>query len=97
VCELKLGVQTYAAFGPVILFGIGGALSKALEDQAVSLPPLNRLLARRLMEKTQAYRLLTSLASTTQDIITLLAEHEHAGPGRPLPHDPNPCGRKQRV
>ncbi len=72
--ELKLGVQTYAEFGPVILFGIGGAWSKALEDQAVALPPLNRLLARRLMEKTRAYRLLASLSSTTPNTFTLLEE-----------------------
>jgi len=56
--ELILGSKMDADFGPVILFGMGGILTEILEDHAIALPPLNRLLARRLIESTRVYRLL---------------------------------------
>jgi acetyltransferase len=37
---------------------MGGVLTEVLKDSAVDLPPLNLLLARRLMETTRVYRLL---------------------------------------
>ena len=45
-------------FGPVILFGTGGVPPELSTDFAVGLPPLNRLLARQLMERTRLYRFL---------------------------------------
>jgi acetyltransferase len=56
--ELILGSKRDPDFGPIILFGLGGVLTEAFRDTAVDLPPLNLLLARRLMERTQVYRLL---------------------------------------
>jgi acetyltransferase len=56
--ELILGAARDRDFGPVILFGLGGILTEILQDRAIGLPPLNRLLARRLVEKTRAARLL---------------------------------------
>jgi len=56
--ELILGAKKDRDFGPVILFGMGGVFTEILKDQAIALPPLNRLLARRLMEKTRVYKLL---------------------------------------
>jgi acetyltransferase len=56
--ELILGVKKDPDFGPVILFGMGGVMAELLQDRALALPPLNRLLARRLMEETRVYRLL---------------------------------------
>jgi len=56
--ELILGVKKDRDFGPVILFGMGGIMAEVLADRAIALPPLNRLLARRLMEKTKVFRLL---------------------------------------
>jgi acetyltransferase len=57
-CELILGARTDRDFGPVILFGMGGVLAELLDDGAIALPPLNRLLASRLMEGTRIDRLL---------------------------------------
>ncbi|BBO66679.1 acetyl CoA synthetase subunit alpha [Desulfosarcina alkanivorans] len=57
-CELILGAKTDPDFGPVILFGMGGVLAELLDDSAIALPPLNRLLASRLMEGTRVDRLL---------------------------------------
>ena len=56
--ELILGVKQDRDFGPVILFGIGGIMTEVIQDRAIALPPLNRLLARRLMEGTKVFRLL---------------------------------------
>jgi acetyltransferase len=57
-CELILGIKRDRDFGPVILFGIGGIFTEVLEDYAIAFPPLNRLLARKLIEQTKVYRLL---------------------------------------
>ena len=57
-CELILGAKKDPDFGPVILFGMGGVLADVLDDRAIALPPLNRLLATRLMESTRVDRLL---------------------------------------
>ena len=56
--ELILGAKQDPDFGPVILFGMGGILSELLRDRAIALPPLNRLLASRLMESTRVDRLV---------------------------------------
>jgi acetyltransferase len=55
--ELFLGAKKDPDFGPVIRFGAGGILAELLDDRAVALPPLNRLLAARLMEGTRVDRL----------------------------------------
>jgi acetyltransferase len=57
-CELIMGTKKDQDFGPVILFGMGGVLAELLNDRAIALPPLNRLLASRLMEGTRIDRLL---------------------------------------
>ena len=57
-CELIVGAKQDPDFGPVILFGMGGILAELLQDRAIALPPLNRLLASRLMESTRVDRLL---------------------------------------
>jgi acetyltransferase len=57
--ELILGSRKDPDFGPVILFGMGGIMTEILEDKEIALPPLNRLLARRLMESTKIYRILS--------------------------------------
>ena len=56
--ELILGSKHDADFGPVILFGMVGIMTEILKDQEIALPPLNRLLARRLIEHTRVYQLL---------------------------------------
>jgi len=56
--ELIVGVTTDAIFGPVILFGRGGTAVEVIGDRAVELPPLNMSLARRLIARTQVYKLL---------------------------------------
>ncbi len=56
--ELIIGSSIDRQFGPVVLFGAGGVLVEVAPDRALALPPLNRTLARRLMERTNVYRAL---------------------------------------
>jgi acetyltransferase len=56
--EILLGAKRDPNFGPVILFGIGGIFTEILKDRALALPPMNRLLAHRLMQETKIYALL---------------------------------------
>ncbi len=56
--ELILGSSIDPQFGPVLLFGLGGQLVEVLQDRALALPPLNRTLARRMLERTRIYRAL---------------------------------------
>ncbi|MCP3891291.1 MAG: GNAT family N-acetyltransferase [Desulfobulbaceae bacterium] len=56
--EILLGAKQDRDFGPVILFGMGGIFTEVLKDRALGLPPMNRLLARRMMQETKAYTLL---------------------------------------
>ena len=56
--ELIVGAHVDPVFGPVLLFGQGGTAVEVLGDRAVALPPLNRALARELIDRTRVARLL---------------------------------------
>jgi acetyltransferase len=57
--ELILGSSIDSQFGPVLLFGAGGFFVEVFKDRALGLPPLNRTLARRLMERTKIFNALS--------------------------------------
>jgi acetyltransferase len=56
--ELVIGVSKDPVFGPTILFGAGGTLVEVLKDSALSLPPLNAILAGRLISHTKISKAL---------------------------------------
>jgi acetyltransferase len=72
--ELLLGAKKDPSFGPVILFGMGGIYTEILHDREIGLPPLNLLLARRLMEKTRVYKLLKGYRNRPPADMELLQE-----------------------
>jgi acetyltransferase len=57
--ELLAGIATDPTFGPVVLFGRGGAAVEVIGDRALALPPLNSALARELIARTRVARLLS--------------------------------------
>jgi len=57
--ELILGSKKDPLFGSVILFGMGGIYTELFKDKAIGFPPLNQVLAQRIMEQTKAFRLLS--------------------------------------
>ena len=63
--EILLGAKRDPNFGPVMLFGMGGIYTEVLKDRSLGLPPMNRLLARRLMQATKAYALLQGYRNRT--------------------------------
>jgi acetyltransferase len=73
-CEILLGSKRDADFGPLILFGLGGAFTEVMEDWAIDLPPLNLHLARRLMERTRVYRILQGYRQIPPANLDLLGE-----------------------
>lgn len=56
--ELIVGASIDPVFGPIVLFGQGGTAVEVIDDHAIGLPPLNRLLARELVRRTRVSRLL---------------------------------------
>jgi acetyltransferase len=54
--EVLVGAKRDAQFGSIILFGAGGTLVEVLKDTSIGFPPLNQILARRLMENTNIYQ-----------------------------------------
>ena len=55
--ELLLGAKKDPQFGSVIIFGTGGVATELMQDISVGLPPLNQVLARRIIEKTKIYKI----------------------------------------
>lgn len=57
--EVILGAKRDPHFGPTVLFGLGGIFTEILKDVAIGLAPLAPLDARRLVEKTKGYAVLS--------------------------------------
>jgi acetyltransferase len=73
-CQLFIGSKRDPDFGPVIIFGLGGAFTDIMEDFAIELPPLNVHLARSLMKRTRIYRVLESYRHIPRTHLDLLVE-----------------------
>lgn len=56
--EIILGAKKDRDFGSVIIFGMGGVGVEIFKDFSVGFPPLNQILARRMMEETEAYKMI---------------------------------------
>ena len=56
--ELMIGVFRDPIFGPVITFGAGGFDVEIFSDRSVALPPLNKFLAKDLIDSTRASKIL---------------------------------------
>ncbi len=69
--ELLLGAKKDPQFGPVLLFGMGGTNVELFRDISIGFPPLNRVLAKRLMESTVIYK---RAAASGQPLNTRLLE-----------------------
>jgi len=56
--ELVVGASRDPVFGPTVLFGAGGTMVEVVRDSAVALPPLNSVLAERLIRRTRVSKAL---------------------------------------
>lgn len=72
--ELILGIADDPTFGPVIVFGRGGSAAEVINDKALALPPLDINLARDLVARTRASRLLggyRDVPAVADDVVPL--------------------------
>ena len=72
--ELILGIADDPTFGPVMMFGRGGTAVEVINDKALALPPLDMNLARTLVNRTRASRLLPAyrdVAAVPPDVVPL--------------------------
>jgi len=72
--ECILGAKQDREFGPVILFGMGGTSAEIVGDRGIGLPPLNRLLAKRLIEQTKVSIMLRGFRNLPPADLTKLEE-----------------------
>jgi acetyltransferase len=72
--ELILGMSVDATFGPLMLFGAGGAAVEVMRDTANALPPLDLNLAHDMMRSTRVWRLLQGYRDRPADDIDAVAE-----------------------
>ncbi len=72
--ELIMGSSIDPQFGPVLLFGLGGSLVEVFKDRSLGLPPLNTVLARRLMERTKIFKALKGVRGRAPIDIPALEE-----------------------
>jgi acetyl coenzyme A synthetase (ADP forming)-like protein len=56
--EVILGIKRDPAFGPVLMFGLGGIYVEIFRDISFGVAPLSHEEARRMIEQTRAYRIL---------------------------------------
>jgi acetyltransferase len=59
--ELIIGSKKDPQFGSVIVFGMGGTATESFKDITMGFPPLNQILARRLIGDTIIYKHAKSL------------------------------------
>jgi acetyltransferase len=72
--ELLVGLAHDPTFGPVISFGTGGIAVEVLRDAAVALPPINRFLARDLISRTRAAKMLDEFSGKPAVDIEVLVD-----------------------
>ena len=58
--EILIGSKKDPQFGSVIAFGMGGVATELFKDINIGFPPLNQVLAKRLMEKTEIFKYLSA-------------------------------------
>lgn len=56
--ELIVGSKKDNIFGPIMLFGLGGIATEVFKDTSLELPPINKNLARKMINRTKVSRLL---------------------------------------
>ena len=71
--EAILGVAQDPAFGPVVMFGLGGVLVEALGDVSFRVAPFGPAEARRMIDEIRGRKLLDEFRGTPKRDIDALA------------------------
>lgn len=67
--EVIVGSSTDPQFGPILLFGAGGNLVEVFQDVALTLPPLNSVLAKGMIRKTKISKKLVNQDAFEQVLV----------------------------
>ena len=59
--EVIIGTKIDDQFGPVIMYGLGGIMVEILKDVTFRVLPITRAAARRMIEETQSYPILSGI------------------------------------
>jgi acetyltransferase len=57
--ELMIGAKKDPLFGTIITFGMGGIFVELIKDVSIGFPPLNQILAKRMIEQTQVFKIIS--------------------------------------
>jgi acetyltransferase len=57
--ELMIGAKKDPLFGTIITFGMGGIFVELIKDISIGFPPLNQILAKRMIEQTQMFKIIS--------------------------------------
>lgn len=63
--EVILGLKKDPAFGPVIMFGLGGIFVEIFKDISFRIAPVDRYAVRSMIEETKAYSILSGARGKT--------------------------------
>ena len=72
--ETILGVVMDDAFGPVVMFGLGGVFTEIFEDVAFRIAPVNTTQAQQMIRETRGFALLDGARGRTPADVDALCE-----------------------
>ncbi|MAM88091.1 MAG: GNAT family N-acetyltransferase [unclassified Hahellaceae] len=72
--SFSMGITRDPTVGPLIFCGASGARTNALVDRQFALPPLNMALARNLVTKTYAYKIVQEVSRDPEETLLQLCE-----------------------
>jgi acetate---CoA ligase (ADP-forming) len=72
--EVILGLKRDPAFGPVVMFGLGGIYVEIFRDVVFRVAPVNKTIAREMISRIKAYPLLTGARGDAKKDIASLAD-----------------------
>jgi len=72
--EIICGMKRDPAFGPVLMFGLGGIFAEVLKDVSFQIIPVNKKEAKEMIKKIKGYKILNGYRNTPKADIDKLAK-----------------------
>ncbi len=72
--EVIIGIKRDPAFGPVVLFGLGGIYSEVFKDVVLQIAPVTEHSAKRMIESISAYPILAGIRGKKGKDVNALAK-----------------------
>ena len=72
--EVIVGISQDAAFGPTVVFGLGGIFVELLKDTVIRIPPISQDEARTMISEVKAKGLLEGFRGKVRSDVEALVE-----------------------